>query len=201
MKQDYNKAKQKLLTPDFKSVQQFFVENNYILELAYSKIFEEELEDAKSLLNSINDIDTRAKWTLTMISLIEGKAVNYPTYFQLRNFFEIDLNLLITHYKGEYVENILRYSDSLFNVNTEIYKYIGRVLYINGLKEQGIFFLERAKNYFYNDPELHFCFATINYENKNFDEAMKNIETCLAILPEYFPAINLYKIITDENSH
>ena len=126
-----------------------------------------------------------------MISFIEGNVKEYPTYFELRNFLEIDLNILIHYYKGDYVEKIIRYCDFMFTINPEVYKFIGRVLYNNGYEEQAMFFLNRARSYFYNDPELHYLLAFIYYNNQNYLGAQSALTDCLGILPEYFPALNM----------
>ena len=131
------------------SCQQFFAKSSYALEYSYCCLINEDLGNAKNSLQTIKDFDIRAHWLDFMISLIELSANGYPTYFQLRNFLEIDLNILLHYYKGNYVENILRYTDSLFSINPEVYKFIGRVLYNNRYQQQAMFFLDKAKKYFY----------------------------------------------------
>lgn len=195
---DYETAKQKLLTSLDTTCQQFFVKNGYILENAYYELLSDNLEKAKNLFNAIENNDIRAHWASFMISLIEGDVKEYPSYFELRNFLEIDLNILLTYFKGNYVENIIRYADFMFTINPEVHKFIGRVLYNNGYKEQGMFFLDRAKSYFYHDPELHYLLSYIYYTDKNFTKAEKAVNDCLYILPNYFPAVSLQKKLTDK---
>lgn len=191
----YKKAKENLLTGLNLDCQQFFGKNGFGLENAYSLLFNEDLEKAKFAFSQIKDSDVRAKWALFMISLIEGNVKEYPTYLQLRNFLEIDLNLLIHYFKGDYVEKIIRYCDFMFTINPEVYKFIGRVLYNNNLEQQALFFLEKAKSYFWHDPELHYLLAYIYSQNDNKTEALKCIENCLDVLPKYFPAEDLKRKI------
>lgn len=188
---DYKKAKENLLTDRTLECQHFFAQKGYPLELGYCKILSEDLASAKEIFASIKDSDERASWALFMISLIEGNIVEYPTYFGLRNFLEIDLNILLSYFKGDYVENIIRYADFLYTINPEVHKFIGRVLYVNGYEESAMFFLERAKNYFYTDPELHYLLAYIFYKKGEYEKAKKSLSDCLGILPKYFPAINM----------
>lgn len=195
---NYETAKKKLLTNKDKDCQRFFVENGYILENAYYELLSENLEKAKNLFRAIKNNDIRAHWADFMISLIEENIKEYPSYFELRNFLEIDLNILLTYFKGNYVEKIIRYCDFLFTINPEVHKYIGRVFYNNGYFEQGMFFLDRAKNYFYHDPELHYLLAYIYYNNNDFAQAQKALDDCLSILPKYFPAENLLKQIQEK---
>ncbi len=162
-----------------------------ILENAYCCLVDENLDEAKKNFYLIKEQDIRASWALFMISLIEGNISEYPTYFQLRNFLEIDLSILISYFKGEYVEKIIRYADFMFTINPEVYKFIGRCLYNNNLEPQALFFLEKAKSYFWHDPELHYLLAYIYYQKKDFENTRKSLENCLQILPKYFPALDM----------
>lgn len=188
---DYKKAKKEMLTSHTLECQHFFAQNGYSLELGYCMILAENLDAAKKIFQTIKEYDIRASWALFLISLIENNVIEYPTYFGIRNFLEIDLNILLSYYKGDYVENIIRYADFMYTINPEVHKFIGRVLYNNGYEEQAKFFLERAKNYFYTDPELHYLIAFVNYNNKEYEKAQTALSDCLHILPQYFPAINL----------
>ena len=188
---DYKKAKQRLLFNLDDGCRQFFANSCYSFEYAYCLLLDDDLNGAERVLANIKDADVRAHWLDFLISLIRLSANGYPTYFELRNFLEIDLNILLHYYKGNYVENILRYSDSLYTVNPETYKFIGRVLYNNGYIEQAKFFLDKAKNYFYNDPELHYLTAFVCYNENNYKGAEKALDNCLEILPEYFPAVDM----------
>lgn len=192
---DYKTAKGKLLTELDKDCQQFFIKKGYILENGYFELLSDNIEKAKILFNAIKDSDIRAHWAAFMISMIEADIREYPSYFELRNFLEIDLNILINYFKGDYVEKIVRYADFLFTINPEVHKFIGRVFYNNGYYEQGMFFLDRAKNYFYHDPELHYLIAYIYYDQNNLEKCKKALDDCIYILPEYYPAVNLLKKI------
>ena len=192
---DYKKAKEKLLTELDSDCQQFFIKKGYILENAYYELLSENIEKSKNLFNAIKNNDIRAHWALFLISMIDGDIKEYPSYFELRNFLEIDLNILLHYFKGDYVEKIIRYADFMFTINPEVHKYIGRVFYNNDYFDQGMFFLERAKSYFYHDPELHYLSAYIYYNNHQIEKAQKALDDCVRILPEYYPAVNLLKKI------
>jgi hypothetical protein len=47
----------------------------------------------------------------------------------------------------------------------------------------------------YKDPELHYLLAYINYTNKDIKNCIREIDTCLDILPQYAPAMMLKKKI------
>lgn len=195
MSLDYLKAKEKLLTSLDKDSRQFFIKNGYILEAAYYELLNNNLKAAEELFLLIKNENVRAKWALFVISMIKGVIYEYPTYLELRCFLEIDLNIFLNHYKGEYVEKIIRYADFMFTVNPETYKFIGRVFYNAGYIEQAMFFLERAKSYFYNDPELHYLISYIYFNSKEYTKCRLYLESCLRILPAYNPAVKLLKLL------
>ena len=129
------------------------------------------------------------------MNLIQGKITTHPTYFQIRNFLEIDISLLILYCKGNYVEKIIKYADFMAFYNPECYKFIGRAFWANKLMPAAMFFLRKAKDKFYQDPELHYLFAYIYYyEEHDKVKCEKSVQTCLRILPEYAPAKNLIKL-------
>ncbi len=192
---DYSKAKKDFLSAKFKGCKNFFESHNYKLEQAYCEIILDNLQKAYSIFLELESIDLRAHWGLVMLEFINGCVSRYPTYFELRNFLEIDINLLIMYCKGDYVEKIVRYADFMFTINPEVYKFIGRVFLNNGLKPQALFFLCRAKDNFYQDPELHYIFAEIYKNDENLEYCRKALETCLSILPNYAPATAMLKDI------
>ena len=193
MVSQYILEKEKFLTAQDLGCRKFFLKKGYLLEYAYCEFLDDNLEVAKEIFSSLREKDIRAHWAYFLINLIEGDLCEYPTYFELRNFLEIDLNILINYCKGDYVEKIVKYANFMSSINPETYKFIGRVFYNNNLIVQAMYFLNLAKNYFYNDPELHYLIAFIYYNEGNLPDCRKALNTCLYILPEYFPAVDLLK--------
>ena len=185
---DYLTAKKDFLNGKIQGCKNYFKSRNYRLEQGYCEIILDNLSGAKEIFEGLKDEDFRAHWCLVMLEFIKGEASLYPTYFELRNFLEIDLNIFIMYCKGEYVEKIVRYADFMYTINPETYKFIGRVFLNNGLKPQGMFFLKRAKDRFYQDPELHYILAEVYKADGDTDLCRKSLETCLEILPNYAPA-------------
>ncbi len=193
----YEEAKNKLLTFSLdEECQSFFEKNNYLQELAYCKVFAGKPAEAENLFTEISDLNPRARWGCKLTGILLNKPVHYPTYFELRNFLEVDLNLLINYDKGNYADEILSYADSFYSVNPEVYKYIGRVFLNNEVYSYAKFFLERAKNRFYHDPELHVILAQLAILEEDYERALKAVDACLEILPEYFPAKDLKRKLT-----
>lgn len=193
MTMNYEEVKKDFLSGKIKGCKTYFENNNYYVEAGYCCIVMDELDKAKELFQKVQEVDTRAKWGLILLQMIKGDILTFPTYFQIRNFLELDLSILILYCKGEYVEKIIRYADFMAYYNPECYKFIGRAFWANNLMSAAMFFLRRAKDKFYQDPELHYLLAYIFYNNdRNIDLAKKALGACLGILPEYAPAKKLY---------
>lgn len=192
----YEKIKQEFLSGKLEGCETYFETNKYFVEAGYCNIIKDNLAKAKYLFEQDSEHNPRAKWGLFLISLLTEQITIFPTYFWIRNFLEIDLNILIQYYKADYIEKIIKYADFMAYYNPECYKFIGRAFWANNLISAAKFFLRKAKDKLYNDPELHYLIAYIEYYNDNDTEkAQKTLETCLNILPNYFPAKNLLNII------
>lgn len=196
MELKYEKVKEDFLSGRLKGCRVFFEENKFYVEAGYCYIILDKLERAQEMFNLAKDDDVRARWGLLLIQMIKEDINSFPTYFQVRNFLELDLNILILYCKGNYIEKIIRYADFMAYYNPECYKFIGRAFWANNLIPAALFFLRKAKDKFYQDPELHYLLAYIFYHNeKNIEQCKKSLNTCLEILPEYAPAKNLLKIL------
>lgn len=191
----YSIHKEYLLNGNLKKAKNFFAKNGYTLEYAYCKLLEEDLKGAKQLFLKTKDHDNRALWGYRIVELLQNKKrekeilyEDMPTFFQLRNFLEVDLSLLMTYHKGNYVETLCIYADIFQEINSECYKYFARAFHFNHYKEFAEYFAMKAKDTFYNDAELHYHIALMFYQKGNFEVARNYCFSCLHILNGYFPA-------------
>ncbi len=187
----YEVAKDKFLSGDISSAQMFFENNSYFLELAYCKLLSGELEEAQKIFSQNSQNDLRADWGKRLVQFIQGHVTTAPTYFQIRNFLEIDLNFLIKARRPDYVENIINGADIFYSVNPESYKFIARVMYNNDFVDLALYFLGKAKDNFYYDPEMHLISAHCYLKKGQTELAKQSVKNCLSILPEYAPAKKL----------
>lgn len=195
MYKQYETAKKDFLSGRIKGCRAFFENNKYYTEAGYCYIMLDRLDKAEAMFNKAIDYDSRANWGLFLLDLINGVIKRSPTYFQIRNFLEIDLSLLILYCKGAYIEKIIKYSDFMAFYNPECHKFIGRAFWANKLLPAAMFYLNKAKDKFYQDPELHYLLAYIYYYDKHdMQMCKKSLRTCLEILPEYAPAEHLMKL-------
>lgn len=103
----------------------------------------------------------RAKWAKILVSILNGVLEEYPTYFQVRNFLEIDLDLLLRNEKIHYVELLLGALEILSTVNQEVYKYAGRVMYVNKLYSAAIKYMNKSKKYIIMMQNYILCLQSI----------------------------------------
>ena len=81
----------------------------------------------------------------------------------------------------------------MININQESYKYVARVMFENRLYKVAKEYLEKSKNIFYNDPELHFLFAKYYLKMREYESADYHLNECLKIQPDYYPALSFKK--------
>lgn len=191
----YSEAKEKFLSGDY-SVSQFFLQNGFFLEGAYCKLLSGDAQGAKQEFIKIAKNDFRADWGRKLIEFIEGYVSNVPSYFQIRNFLEIDLNLLLQAKQPQYIENIINGADLFYSINPESYKFIARVMLNNDFPEVALYYLKKAKDKFYYDPEMHYMLGQCYVRQNEISKARESLGVCLSILPNYFPAKKLLQNIS-----
>ena len=191
----YSQIKNDFLSGRLKGCKKFFESHKNYVEAGYCDIVLENLKRAYESFEKIAQEDTRAHWGKFLIQMIKGDIKQAPTYFEIRNFLEIDLSILLTYCKGDYIEKIIRYADYMAIYNLECYKFLGRAFWAHNFMPAAMFFLERAKERLYKDPELHYQLAYIYYEQGDYDKAKKETDICLGILPLYAPAQKLKQVL------
>lgn len=192
--ESYQEAKTKLISGDI-LVGDFFKQNGLMLEYGYSRLLAGEVELANSIFLKLASQDLRADWGVKLIQFIRCYVSDIPSYFQVRNFLEIDLNLLIQARQPQFVENIINGADLFYSANAESYKFIARVMLFNDFVDIAVHYLLKAKEVLYHDPEMHFMLANCYVQKGEIAKAKECLKSCLTILPGYFPAKNLEKTL------
>lgn len=187
----YKQVKQDFLSGRFKGCRDYFESHNYYAEAGYCYMILNNFAKAKEQFEKAKVSDIRGHWGLLLLQMQEEKISMAPTYFEVRNFLEIDLDIFITYCKGDIVQQIIKYADYIAFYNLECYKFIGRAFWAHNIMPAAMFFLNKAKEKLYNDPELHYLLAYIYYTNNDISNCKKEIEVCLSILPQYAPALML----------
>lgn len=157
------------------------------IEHAYLAILNKDLKTAEIVFKNLSS--PRARWGHHLVSILQGYMEDFPSYFEIRNFLEIDLDFLIKNNLIDYVEQFLGSLEYLSRINLETYKFVGRVMYENKLRSAALKYMELSKSVHYNDPELHFMLSKYYMDENNYVEALFYINECLKLLPDYYPAL------------
>ena len=86
---EYRKATELLLNGHPQDCIEFFKTNNNSLEYAYALLLTSRIKESKYVVEQQDSV--RSDWLKKLLLVLEGEIV-YPTYFQIRNFLEIDLS-------------------------------------------------------------------------------------------------------------
>ena len=91
---EYEQVKKDFLSGRIKGCKTYFENHNYNTEAAYCCLVLDETEKVEEFFNKAKTYDNRACWGLFLLQMITGEIKSSPTYFQIRNFLELDLNIL-----------------------------------------------------------------------------------------------------------
>ena len=165
---------------------------NNIYKVGYCYLHEGNVDKADLLWSVLEDESSALFWGKVLVGILMSKKGRIPTYFQIRNFAEIDLSLFLKNKKFEFVHKIIATIPMLEKINPEIHKFVGSALLNSGYTINALNFLEKWRQIEYNDPEVHILLAKC-YSNLNLPQKAKQaVNDCLNRVPDYFPAINFF---------
>ena len=165
------------------------------LEHAYLCLLNNDLSSAKAIFSK-ND-NPRGIWGTILVSILEGYMEIFPTYFQIRNFLEIDLDFLLKNEKLDYIEQLLGALDIFADINQESYKFVARVMFENNLLSAAFNYMQKSKDIYYNDAELHFMLMRYYIKVHDFEQAYFYANECLQLIPDYYPALSMKQKIEE----
>lgn len=168
-----------------------------IFGCAYCKFLKEELKEAKILLNLIKNSSPAVNWLICLIEIVEEDLQETPSYFQIRNFYEQDLNMLFEYKKEKFVKNIINQLPLLEYYNREIYKYTARVMKNYNYTDWAIKFLKKSLDICYKDPETHYLLGEIYLKQNDIEKAKKFFTNANEATGCYLPAQNMLKVLTN----
>lgn len=195
---DYKTAVKLLENGKENEVREYFKKNNYLLEYGYCCFLGGDLEEAYKVLSPLTS--TRAEWAVRIIALIKNVYGEMPTYFQIRSFLEIDISLFIKYNRIDFIQRILDSADFFQEINMETYKFLARVLFKNDYKGVAKMFMDKSASDYYNDVELHYLYVEFYLAHDDKENALKAVNTCLRLNPNYYPAVRTYKELTISSS-
>ena len=186
-------AKIALWNGDLKKAYEYFNKGQSVLGCCYCHLLNNKIPEAKILLNLVRNSSPCINWLIALINILENKEDIYPSYFQIRNFYEQDLELFFKYKKDKYIETIINKQVYLEYFNREIYKYTGRVLLNNNLSYKAEELFLKSIDIYYNDPETHFLLGELYLKIKDKEKAIKEFKLSSEVNGTYLPAINRIK--------
>ena len=178
---------------DYTAAKEAFIELNETYEAGLCSLLLQDLKGARNLFEVKKGNCPASDFGLFIIDLIEDKKSIPLKYFQTRAFLEIFLNLFIENKLFDWAQKIINNYEYFTKINLEAPKFIARVLNANNYNKTVHNFSKIAKEVCYYDAEIYYIDAKLCMAEKNYDEARKNIETCLSFAPEYYPVLMLKK--------
>ncbi len=172
-----------------------FFKSKSSYEFGYCLFLKGEYDKALKVFNYINNQSSAVKWNIFLIKLIRNEVKDYPTFFQIRNYYERDLDILIQLKQKEAVKTILENIKYLEQFNSEIYKYTARVLLNNGITETAKNYIKKSIDICYKDPENHFIMGEIYEKTGEKEEAKKSYLKVLEVNKDYMPAKEKIKFL------
>lgn len=181
-----------LWNKDLENAYYYFNKAQSVLGCCYCHILNDKISEAQVLLNLVRNSSPCINWLISLTNILDGKEDIFPSYFQIRNFYEQDLELFFQYNKEKYIKTIISKQDFLEYFNREIFKYTGRVLLNNNLLDKSEELLLKSLDIYYNDPETHFLLGEI-YLNTDKEKAVKEFKLSSEVNGNYLPAVNKLK--------
>lgn len=178
---------------DLKKAEEYFQKAGNIEGCAYCHFLSGNIKEADILLRIVKDSSPFVNWLLCLFGIINNKIEIYPTYFQIRNFYEQDLELLFKFKQYELIEQIIKKNNYLENFNREIYKYTGRVLYNNNYIQTAENLLKKSLEICYKDPETHYLLGELYIKKGQKESAIQSFKKSIEVNGEYIPALDRLK--------
>ena len=157
-------------------------------EEGYCYLYSGNKEYADKIWFSKEDNSSLLNWAKAFSGYVERRKLRLPTFFEIRNFYEPDLDMLISLGFEEYAENLINSIQYFGYINLEVYKFTARVLYNHGYYDFADKLLYAAKEYGDEDTELYVIDARNNIAQNRYYAAVKSLEKALDISPDYMPA-------------
>lgn len=177
----------------------YFEKTANIEYLAYCYFLLGNIEEAFIHLQLIKYQSPLSNWLDAIICLVKRiPTTNFPTYFQIRNFYEQDLDMLFKNNQIELVNELLQRNYYLENVNKEVYKFSARVLFNNNYNEIALNFIEKSIDICYKDPETHFIKAQILLKEGKKEEAIVAFKKADKVSGNYMPAKAQLKDLSEQ---
>lgn len=156
--------------------------------IIYCHFLKGEINKAKEIIKKTNESSSFLNWLTFLIHFLGGGRDIFPSYLQIRNFYEQDLDMLIKTNQINNAQLILNENNFFEQVNKEVYKYSARVLFNHDYNNEAEKFLTKSLDIFFKDPETHYLLGEVYLKKNEKKLAIKEFKKAIDIPGEYMPA-------------
>lgn len=164
---------------------------------AFTLIILKKLDDARNLLNCINQ-SPLTLWCDFLIGIFSKKAcIKWPTFLFIRHFLEFTIYQLLLSNNQNYIHLLLDKLNKLLEINLDSEKYIGYAYFHFGLLDAAINHLNNSikRNEF--DGEIYFYLGQIYLQKNQPHEALAMLENAKLFMPQHLPTKELFEKTKD----
>ena len=181
-------GKVSLFECDLKTAYYYFDLAKNLLGCGYCRFLEGDIVQAEIIMTMLKNSSPFADWILFLINFVQGYNSIIPTYFQIKNFYEQDLDMLFVFKQQKMIDKIIKKNNILEKYNREIYKMTARVLINNNQYEEALKYLKKSVDICYKDPETHFLLGEIYVLSGQEENAIKEFQKSIEVTGGYLPA-------------
>ena len=176
----------------YDKAKEIFLNNDMLYEAGFSALLAGNLNSARLIWKEVKDPCLATGWGLIILDVIENKPfTKSPGYFQTRAFYEVYLNLFIENKLYDWADNMIDAYKFFTRSNSEVPKFIARILAFWGYSSLVREFAEISKKICYFDPEMHFIEAEMYLAEEKYNQAYDAVKETLKVSPGYFPAAKM----------
>ena len=180
----------------YHKAREIFLNNDMLYEAGFSALLAGNLNSARLIWKEVKDPCLATGWGLIILDVIENKPfTKSPGYFQTRAFYEVYLNLFIENKLYDWADNMIDAYKFFTRSNSEVPKFIARILAFWGYSSLVHEFAEISKKICYFDPEIHFIEAEMYLAEEKYNQAYDAVKETLKVSPGYFPAAKMKEMI------
>ena len=180
----------------YDKAKEIFLNNDMLYEAGFSALLAGNLNSARLIWKEVKDPCLATGWGLIILDVIENKPfTKSPGYFQTRAFYEVYLNRFIENKLYDWADNMIDAYKFFTRSNSEVPKFIARILAFWGYSSLVHEFAEISKKICYFDPEIHFIEAEMYLAEEKYNQAYDAVKETLKVSPGYFPAAKMKEMI------
>ena len=212
IKKEYSKIKKELKNPseawsfnilakialqekEIAKAQVYFIKANNVYGCAYCEFLQGNIKQAKAILLTEKETSIASDWLNFLCSALQNDFSSQPTYFQIRNFYEQDVEMLFKYGRKDIVNKILRLCTIFEKYNGEIHKFNGRVLKNNGYMDFSRECLLKSLDICYKDPETHYLLGELYEEIGDIQQAKEEYQKAIDVNNGYYPAMKKLALV------